>query len=142
VIVPTPQDDVPHDLDSRTQIHDLVVHFYREIAFDPILDPIFEEVAEVDWAIHMPRLTNYWCRVLLGEPGYDGMLLAAHEHVHALQAFEPVLFDRWYDLWVASIDERWAGPNAEKAKAHAAHIMGFLARRLCGLTWTAVRCVS
>lgn len=127
---------VRKDLDSRTEIHNLVVHFYREIAFDPILDPIFEEVAEVDWAIHMPRLTNYWCRVLLGENSYDGMLLAAHQHVHRLEAFEPVLFDRWYELWVDSIEEHWAGPNAEKAKSHAAHIMTFLARRLCDLTWS------
>jgi hemoglobin len=127
------------DLDTRTQIHDLVVHFYREIAFDPVLNPVFEEVAEVDWAVHMPRLTNYWCRVLLGEPGYDGMLLAAHEHVHHLEPFDPALYDRWYDLWVASVDERWSGPKADAAKAHAAHIMRFLARRLSGITWAAER---
>jgi hemoglobin len=118
------------DLDSRTEIYGLVVHFYREIVFDPILAPVFEDVAETDWAVHIPRLTSYWCRVLLGEPGYDGALLAAHDHVHRLQAFEPVHFDRWYELWVTSIDERWVGPNAERAKRHAAKIMAVLARRL------------
>ena len=128
-----------HDLDSRTQIHNLVVHFYREIAFDPILAPVFDEVAEVDWAVHMPRLTNYWCRVLLGENAYDGYLLASHQHVHDMQAFEPMLFDRWYELWVASIDEQWCGPNAELAKRHAAQIMDVLSRRLCSLDWQAPR---
>ena len=72
------------DLDCRAQIHDLVVHFYRELVFDPILAPVFDDVAEVDWAVHMPRLTDYWCRVLLRQPGYDGALLAAHQRVQDL----------------------------------------------------------
>ena len=36
-----------NDLDSRSQIHDLVVRFYREIVFDELLGPVFGEVAEV-----------------------------------------------------------------------------------------------
>jgi hemoglobin len=127
---------VPADLDSRAKVHDLVVHFYREIVFDPVLDPVFEEVAEVDWSVHIPRLVDYWCRVLLGHTGYDGMILAAHRHVHDRQAFEPVLFDRWYGLWVASVDARWAGPKADLAKAHAARIMAVLAHQLCALDWS------
>ena len=123
------------DLLGRTEVHDLVVAFYREIAFDDLLAPVFEEVAEVDWASHIPRLIDYWCRVLFGHPGYDGWLLGAHQHVHQLQAFEPELFDRWYLLWKESVDRTWAGPNAERAKAHAAHIAGVLARRLIGAAW-------
>ena len=51
------------DLDSRAAIHDLVVGFYREIVFDDLLEPVFGEVAEVDWAEHIPRLIAYWQRV-------------------------------------------------------------------------------
>lgn len=43
--------------------------------FDDLLAPVFTEVAEVDWSAHIPRLIDYWCRVLLGEPGYDGAIL-------------------------------------------------------------------
>ena len=32
-----------HDLGTRSQIHDLVVRFYREIVFDDLLGPVFEE---------------------------------------------------------------------------------------------------
>ncbi len=120
------------DLDTRTAIHDLVVDFYREIAFDDLLGPVFGEVAEVDWAVHIPRLIDYWCRVLLGDPGYDGRILGAHEHVHEQHAFEPALFERWLELFAASVDRGWCGPQADRAKAHAVHIAGVLSRRLTG----------
>jgi hemoglobin len=123
------------DLDCRSEIHDMVVRFYREIVFDELLEHIFGEVAEVDWAMHIPKLIDYWCRVLLGETGYDGFILAAHQHVHEIESFGAEHFDRWYGLFVESVDQGWAGPNAEMAKSHAARIGGFLARRLLHQDW-------
>jgi hemoglobin len=123
------------DLDRRRDVHDLVVRFYREVVFDDLLAPVFGEVAEVDWSVHIPKLVDYWCRVLLGEPGYDGAILGAHRRVHELDAFRVEHFDRWYRLWVESVDAGWAGPMAEKAKRHAARIATSLARRLLDTTW-------
>src|SRR3954454_14900267 len=110
------------DLDRRAAIHDVVVRFYREVVFDELLAPVFDEVAEVDWAVHIPKLIDYWCHVLLGETGYDGALLAAHRHVHQLGPLRLEHFDRWYALWAASIDAGWSGPQAERAKEHARRI--------------------
>lgn len=124
------------DLDTRSQIHDAVVVFYREVVFDEILARVFEEVAEVDWAVHIPNLIDYWCRVLLGEPGYDGRFLAAHQHVHRLEALRVAHFDRWYALWEATIDARWRGQHADAAKAHASHMGAVLARRILSVDWS------
>ncbi|MGH9208776.1 MAG: group III truncated hemoglobin [Acidimicrobiales bacterium] len=128
----------PHveDVDCRRCIHDLVVAFYRELVFDDLLGPVFEEVAEVDWGRHIPLLIDYWCRVLLGHDGYRGTLLAAHRHIHSLEPLTADHFDRWYGLWVTTIDHRWAGPYADKAKNHAAKIAVTLAHRLSTLEWT------
>ena len=49
--------------------------------------------------------------------------------------FEAELFDRWYLLFMASVDEGRRGPIADRAKAHAARIAVVLARRLIGLQW-------
>jgi hemoglobin len=125
------------DLDSRREIHDLVIDFYREIVFDPLLGPVFGEAAEVDWAEHIPRLIDYWARVLLRDPSYDGHILRPHQHVHELQSFEPEYFDRWYALFTASVDQRWSGPFADAAKDHAARMAGTLARRILHVDWTA-----
>jgi hemoglobin len=123
------------DLDNRAEIHDLVVRFYREVAFDDLLAPVFVEIAEVDWSTHIPKLIDFWCRVLLGHPGYDGFVLGAHQEVHELEAFRPELFDRWYTLFVETVDQGWRGPMAETAKVHAARIAKTLARRLLDLEW-------
>jgi hemoglobin len=123
------------DIAGRTDVHDLVVGFYREVVFDDLLAPVFSEVAEVDWAAHIPRLIDYWCRVLLGEPGYQGAIVTAHRHVHELDAFRLGHFDRWYQLWARSIDTTWHGPIAERAKRHAARIGASLARQLLRTEW-------
>lgn len=124
------------DLDDRTQIHDLVVAFYREVVFDELLSPVFVEVAEVDWTEHIPRLIDFWSRVLLGEPGYDGYVLGAHQVVSDREPFRAEHFDRWYQLWVDCIDARWVGPSAELAKSHAEHMARVLARRLIDVDWS------
>ena len=126
---------VARDLDTRAAIHDLVVRFYREIAFDELLVPVFVEVAEVDWSTHIPKLIDYWCRVLLGHPGYDGFILGAHRRVDQLQPFRAEFFDRWYALFVRTVDEGWSGPTADAAKSHAARIAKVLARRLLDVEW-------
>jgi hemoglobin len=131
-----PVADQTHDLDSRADIHDLVVGFYREIVFDELLEPVFGEVAEVDWALHIPKLIDYWCRVLLRQPGYGGSILEAHQHVHDLKPLRIEHFQRWYGLWTESIDARWTGPHADQAKEHAARIGKTLARHLMDVTWT------
>jgi hemoglobin len=123
------------DLDSRTQVHHLVVRFYREVIFDDRLGPVFSEVAEVDWSTHIPKLIDYWCRVLLGQPGYDGSILGAHQRVHDAETFRAELFDRWYLLFITTVDESWRGPIAERAKSHAARIATALARRLLDIEW-------
>jgi hemoglobin len=125
------------ELDTRSEIHDLVVGFYREIVFDDLLGPVFGEVAEVDWPVHIPKLIDYWCRVLLREPGYDGYILDAHHYVHGLEPLRIEHFDRWYTLWAATVDEGWTGRLAETAKRHAARTGTVLARHLLDVTWEA-----
>jgi hemoglobin len=127
-----PSAPVRRDLDGRAQIHDLVVSFYREIVFDDLLGPLFDEVAEVDWTEHIPKLIDFWCRVLLGERGYDGYIIGSHQRVHELERLRPEHFERWLTLWSTAVDGGWAGPGAEQAKDHAAHMAQVLARRLVG----------
>jgi hemoglobin len=118
------------DLDSRPRIHDAVVGFYREVVFDDLLGPVFDEVAEVDWQVHIPTLIDYWCRVLLGQPMAGGPLLAPHARVHRLEPFTTEMFDRWTGLWASTVDAAWSGPLADRAKSHATRVAGTLERKL------------
>ena len=133
--MPAPVTSSAVDIASRSDVHDLVVGFYREIVFDDVLAPVFGEVAEVDWTTHIPTLIDYWCRTLLGEPGYRGAILAAHRHVHDLDALRLEHFDRWYEMWARSIDATWQGPIAENAKRHAERVGASLTRQLLDRDW-------
>ena len=95
-VVGSPTVDGTRDLVSRAEIHDLVVEFYREVVFDDLLAPIFGEVAEVDWSQHIPKLIDYWCRILLREGSYAGSVIAAHRHLHGLEPVRLEHCDRWY----------------------------------------------
>ncbi|MEO9223603.1 MAG: hypothetical protein ABI276_01275, partial [Acidimicrobiales bacterium] len=66
-------------------MHDLVVGFYREVVFEELLEPVFGEVAEVDWAEHIPRLIDYWCWILFSTKGFDGKVTKVHRHLHGLE---------------------------------------------------------
>ena len=124
------------DLDTRTAVHDLVVDFYREVAMDDLLGPVFAEVAEVDWAAHIPKLIDFWCRVLLGQPGYDGFILGPHQALHDTEPLRTEHFDRWFLLFAESVDRGWSGPVAEQAKAHAERVSSMLARKIIGVDWS------
>jgi hemoglobin len=127
--------DATRDLVSRAEIHDLVVEFYREVVFDDLLAPIFDEVAEVDWSQHIPKLIDYWCRILLRERSYAGAVTATHRHLHGRQPVRIEHCDRWYVLWVRTVDSRWAGPTADRAISHAARLMAAMATRIFGFEW-------
>ena len=127
------------DLDTPAAVHDLVTRFYREIVFDDLLEPIFGEVAEVDWAQHIPNLIDYWCWILFGTAGFAGSVTRTHRDLHALHALEPVHCDRWFGLWSATIDADWAGPYAERSRSHAAKLMAGMAKHVFGFTWSPPR---
>lgn len=134
-LVSRPATDTSGDLMSRADIHDLVVEFYREVVFDELLEPLFGGVAEIDWGQHIPKLIDYWCRILLRKGSYVGQVTAVHRHLHGLEPIRVEHCDRWYVLWASSVDARWAGPTADRAKTHAASLMAGMARHVFGLDW-------
>lgn len=123
------------DITTPTHVHDLVVTFYREVVFDEVLEPMFGEVAEVDWAEHIPKLIDYWCWILFGTGSPTGAVTRAHRHLHGLSPVQREHCDRWFDLWCRSIDAHWAGPTADHARSHAATLMAGLAKRVFGFDW-------
>jgi len=105
------------DLDDPEQIAEMVRRFYRDVAQDDQLGPMFNDVAQVDWSAHLPKLTAFWCRALLSSPGYEGNPYRTHQLVDAKSPFSAALFERWLELFTETVDLGWAGPKAEQAKA-------------------------
>jgi hemoglobin len=124
------------DLSGRADVHDLVVEFYREVIFDDVLGPVFEEVAEVRWDEHIPRLVDYWCRILFGDLDHRGSLTVAHRHLHQVMPIRAEHCDRWYGRWTECLDGRWRGPNADRARHHAAVLLTGMATHVFGIEWS------
>ncbi len=129
-------DQVGHDLINRSQVHDLVVEFYREVVMDELLEPVFSDVAEVDWTLHIPRLVDYWCGILLGAGRPGVSTTAVHRHLHDQAPIRPEHCDRWYSMWVRCVRARWNGPRADLAVSHAAVLMSGMAKHVFGYAWS------
>jgi hemoglobin len=121
-----------NDLATRDEIAEMVRRFYADVAQDDLLGPMFNDVAQVDWSEHLPKLTDFWCRALLHLPGYVGNPFRAHALVHERRAFTPAHFERWLTLFHETIELGWAGPLAEQARlladnvarVHRQHLIG------------------
>lgn len=110
-----PRSAPSRDLDDPAEIAEMVRRFYADVAQDDLLGPMFNDVAQVDWSEHLPKLTAFWCRALLGLPGYVGNPFRAHALVHQRSAFTAAHFQRWLDLFHETIDLGWVGPIADRA---------------------------
>jgi hemoglobin len=120
-----------HDIESRADVEDFVRAFYRDAAMDDVLGPVFH-AARVDWSVHIPKLVDFWSWQLLGERGYEGNPLRAHEPSHARTPFTAAHYERWLDLFTTTIDDRFAGQRAELAKSRARRMATALRRLLEG----------
>lgn len=125
-----PHTEAPRsDIVDRDDIETLVRSFYRDAATDDLLGPVFE-TADVDWPSHIATLTDFWAWQLLGQRGYEGNPLRAHEPVHAVHPFTDAHFDRWLELFTATVDSLHVGPLAEAAKQRATKMARALRRLL------------
>ena len=120
------------DLDSPVEIAEMVRRFYQDVAQDDLLGPIFNDVAEVDWNEHLPKLTRFWNRALLGIEGYVGNPFRAHARIDARAPFTTEHFERWLELFHDTVELGWTGPNAARAMTLADNVARVHSQQLLG----------
>lgn len=123
---------VPTDLgpsDGKTEnasalINTFIDAFYARVLADPLLSPVFIEVARIELSEHLPRIKAYWRKMLLGESGYDRHMMREHRAVDRRQPFAPELYARWLSLFEETLDETSLGTHTETARQLARRIAG------------------
>jgi hemoglobin len=114
----------PKPITAREDIEVLVQEFYGKVRRDPLIGPIFEQQAQVNWNEHLPKLVNFWSDLLLGEDSYRGRPFPPHIRFN----LEILHFERWLQLFVQTVDENFVGLKADEAKRRAMGIaQNFLA---------------
>ena len=123
----TTKDQCRYSAISKTGgVKRLVDVFYAKVNRDPLVAPVFNETAKVDWAAHLPTMYRFWESMLFGTGNYQG----APFPKHAVLPVEQKHFERWLTLFVDMIDENFSGPRSEEAKSHALSIADTFAQRM------------
>lgn len=115
-----------NDISSSEDIRLLVDRFYEKVDRDELLAPIFNEVARVDWAHHLPVMYQFWETMLLGMNNFRGRPFPKH----IVLPLEQEHFERWLTHFGATVDEHFFGPKAEEAKYRALSIGDTFAQRM------------
>lgn len=109
-----------HDIANPTDIRLLIDSFYEKVKGDDVLGYIFNDIARVDWAHHLPLMYSFWEFLLLHTAdAYRGNPVQKHWELHQKTALKTAHFDRWVALFQSTVDELFEGPVAQDAKFRA-----------------------
>jgi len=111
-----------HDIQTRADIILLVNRFYDQVLVNPVIGPIFIDVAKLDFKTHLPIMYSFWDSQLLGESSYNGNPMIPHLKLSRLTAMGDLQFTEWLRLFNKTVDEYFAGAKAEEAKFKAGNI--------------------
>jgi len=114
------------DITDRRDVACFVNVFYDRVRDDDLLGPIFDDIAHVDWATHLPRMYDFWESVLFATATFKGAPLIVHRELARRAPLTTVAFDRWIALFQSTIDDLFIGPMAEHAKNSAVRIAAAL----------------
>jgi truncated hemoglobin YjbI len=107
------------DIVSRADIDALMTRFYGRAMSDPVIGPLFTEVAQLDLEHHLPVIGDFWESTLFGSGVYSRHRrnpLLVHAELDRKSRLEPHHFQRWLELFTSSVDESFAGLRADYAK--------------------------
>ena len=114
------------DIETRSDIEELVADFYQKALNDPVIGYIFTDVAEIDLSTHLPVIADFWEMVLLGtvnfQEKYRRSPMQAHAAIDEKEHLRPEHFARWIKLFAETVDAKFAGKTANLAKIRALSI--------------------
>ena len=122
------------DIRTRRDIERLVNRFYDRVKADGLLGPVFNDVARVNWEKHLPVMHDFWDNTIFFSGAYSGNPMLLHQLLHGRFALTQAHFDRWTDLFNATVDEFFFGDNASMAKQRAESIAAVIRSKILSQT--------
>ncbi len=108
------------EIKGRAEVIELVDAFYNKVNEDPLLSPVFNQIAAVNWEAHLPKMYNFWESLLFGAHTYKGKPFDHHLQLPLTARH----FERWVELFNETLNERFTGEKAEEARMKATNIAG------------------
>lgn len=110
------------DISNRTEIDQLMRHFYDKLLSDEIMAPIFVKVVEKGLDHHFSILVDFWDNILFYTGAYKNNAMVKHVELNNWFPLEKVHFEKWLGHFSDSVDELFQGEKAELAKSRAKQI--------------------
>src|SRR5438874_29775 len=118
------------DITDRRDVAYLVNVFYDRVRDDDILGPIFDDIAHVDWATHLPRMYDFWESVLFARGTFKGAPLVVHRALARRTPLTAAAFDASTSSELARIRSEYIEmPGLVLTLPQAARLWGFGPRR-------------
>ncbi|WP_107039218.1 group III truncated hemoglobin [Brumimicrobium mesophilum] len=107
------------EIENREDVSELVNDFYAKIRTDETLGPIFNShLSDEQWPSHLEKLTDFWETNLFGIPKFKGNPPHVHAEVDRNLNYGVTQehFAHWMHIWFRTIDEKFEGRLADRAK--------------------------
>lgn len=110
------------DIENRADINRLMDVFYKRAFADDVIGYIFTDVAKLDLEKHLPMIGDFWDSMIFGSGKYqkhgrNPMMI--HGELSAESPLTFRHFNRWLEIFTASVDEMFAGERADLIKMRA-----------------------
>lgn len=109
------------DIQHREDIQYLVETFYKTALADALIGPVFKDAGFVLEG-HIPVMVSFWETILFDVITYKGNPMLKHLELNQSVPLKPEHFERWMNIWIATVNNKFKGPLAEKAIIRARSI--------------------
>ena len=108
-----------NDIENKEDIKTLIDRFYKKVVEDPLIGHFFTSTIKVNWEKHLPVMYSFWENTLFYTGTYTGNPMILHQGIHRMANLSNEAFDRWIELFTATVDGLFEGEKAELAKQRA-----------------------
>ena len=102
------------DIESRSDIENLIEVFYTKLKTDELVGFIFTEAIILDFDKHLPVVCDFWEAVLLNNPIYKGNVMHKHIDLDKKVKLLPEHFDRWAEIFLVEINQIHEGKTTDE----------------------------
>ena len=118
------------DIEARNDIETIVNQFYDKVCADDVIGFIFNDIAKVNWEAHLPVMYDFWEFTALGTGSFARNAMSPHFELNEKIKLMPAHFERWLKLFTETVDELFAGKNADNMKGRAQNIARLMEHKL------------
>ena len=110
------------DIRNRKDIEKLVNAFYDKVKKDDTIGYLFNDIAKVNWELHLPKMYDFWENILFYSGNYSGSPMVVHKELHQKSTMNQQHFQHWNDLFSETVDMLFIGVRANEIKERASNI--------------------